>query len=59
MSMVIGAGLEFPIEGSTVIVAGINFINGFSDVLKGKNVITFQEHKAVPNAFELSLGVTF
>lgn len=59
VSMVIGAGMEYPIDNSTAIVVGINFINGFSDVLKNKNVITGEEHKAVPNAFELSLGVVF
>lgn len=59
MSMVIGVGLEFPIDNSTAIVASLNFINGFSNVLKNKNAITFQEHKAIPNAFELSIGVVF
>ena len=59
MSLVIGAGLEFPIDNSTSIVAGLNFINGFSNVLKGKNDVTGVSHKAIPNAIELMLGVTF
>lgn len=59
MSMVIGAGAEYPIDNSTSLIAGINFINGFSDVLKGKNSVTGVEHKGIPNAFELSLGVVF
>ena len=59
MSMVIGAGLEYPIDNSTAIVAGINFINGFTDVLKNTNAITGEGHKALPNAFELSLAVVF
>lgn len=59
MSLVIGAGAEFTIDDKTAIIAGINFINGFSDVLKNKNVVTGVGHKAIPNAFELSLGVVF
>jgi hypothetical protein len=59
LSMVIGAGVEYPIDNSTAIVAGVNFINGFSDVLKNKNAVTSEGHKALPNAFELSLGVVF
>ena len=59
VAMVIGAGVEYPIDNSTAIIAGINFLNGFSDVLKNKNVISLEGHKAIPNAFELSLGVVF
>ena len=60
MSLVIGGGVEFPIDNSTSIVAGLNFINGFSNVLKNKNAVTPSiNHKAIPNAIELSLGVVF
>lgn len=60
VEMVIGAGVEYPIDNSTAIVAGINFLNGFSNVLKNKNAVnTSINHKAIPNAFELSLGVVF
>ncbi len=60
MSLVIGAGVEFPIDNSTSIVAGLNFINGFSNVLKGKNAVNESiRNKAIPNAIELMLGVTF
>ena len=60
MSLVIGAGVEFPIDNSTSIVAGFNFINGFSNVLKGKNTVNESiRNKAIPNAIELMLGVTF
>ncbi|MBW6490137.1 MAG: PorT family protein [Lentimicrobium sp.] len=59
-TMVIGGGIEYPIDNSTAIIAGINFINGLSDVLKGDNrVNTAVEHKGVPNAFELTIGVIF
>lgn len=59
-TMVVGGGIEYPIDNSTAIIAGINFINGLSDVLKGDNrVDPTVEHKGVPNAFELTLGVIF
>ncbi len=60
VSMVIGAGVEYPIDNSTAIIGGINFINGFSNVLKNENAVNSSiEHKAIPNAFELSLGIVF
>ena len=59
MSLVVGAGVEFPVDNSTSIIAGLNFINGFSNVLKNKNEVTGVSHKAIPNAIELSLGVVF
>lgn len=60
VTMVVGGGIEYPIDKSTAIFAGINFINGLSDVLKGDNrAINSVEHKGVPNAFELTLGVIF
>ncbi len=60
ISMVIGAGIEYPIDNSTALVAGINFVNGLSDVLKGKNAVdSTVEHMAVPNAFEITFGIIF
>lgn len=59
-TMLVGLGIEYPIDNSTAIVAGINFVNGLSDVLKGKNTIDGTiDHKGIPNAFELSLGIIF
>lgn len=59
-TMIIGLGIEYPIDNSTAIVAGINFVNGLSDVLKGKNTVDGTiDHKGIPNAFELSLGIIF
>jgi hypothetical protein len=58
--MIVGAGIEYPIDKSSAIVAGINFVNGLSDALKGKNAVDGTiNHKGIPNAFELSLGVIF
>lgn len=59
-SMVVGAGIEYPIDKSTALVAGINFINGLTNVLKGDNSVDASvSHRAVPNAFELNLGIIF
>ncbi|MFH1120462.1 MAG: porin family protein [Bacteroidota bacterium] len=59
-SMIVGAGIEYPIDNSTAIVAGINFNNGFTNALKGKNTIDSSvEHHGVPNFLELSLAVMF
>ncbi|HOI87101.1 MAG TPA: outer membrane beta-barrel protein [Lentimicrobium sp.] len=60
ISMVVGAGIEYPIDNSTALVAGINFVNGLSDVLKGKNALDNSiKHKAIPNMLELSVGIVF
>ena len=37
-SLIIGAGLEYNLQGSTSIVAGITFNNGFNDVLKNSAI---------------------
>jgi hypothetical protein len=59
-TMIVGVGIEYPIDKSSAIVAGINFVNGLSDALKGKNAVDGTiNHKGIPNAFELSLGVIF
>jgi len=60
ISMVVGGGIEYPIDNSTALVAGINFVNGLSDVLKGKNALDNSiKHKAIPNMLELSVGIVF
>lgn len=59
-SMIIGAGVEYPFDNNTSLVAGINFNNGFSNALKGKNSVNiYNEHRAKTNFIELSLGVMF
>ena len=59
-SMIVGAGVEFPIDNSTSIVGGINFNNGFTNVLKGNNsAYPATEHQGVPNFLEISLAVMF
>jgi hypothetical protein len=58
-ALILGAGVEFYLDQSTSLVAGIIFSNGISNVLKGNNAITNYRQKAVPNYFELTLGVIF
>ncbi|PKO97673.1 MAG: hypothetical protein CVU14_10080 [Bacteroidetes bacterium HGW-Bacteroidetes-9] len=59
-SMIVGAGVEYPIDNSTSIVGGINFNNGFTNVLKGNNsAYPATEHQGVPNFVELSFAVMF
>ncbi|MBE0640493.1 MAG: PorT family protein [Bacteroidales bacterium] len=58
--MLIGLGAEYSLGGSTVLTAGINFNNGFTDVLRGSNALNTKiEENAISNAIELSLGVIF
>ena len=51
-SLIAGAGIEYSISGSTSIVAGIIYNNGFGDVLRGKGVL--QETNGSPVFSNLS-----
>ena len=53
VNMIIGAGLEYTISGSTVITGGLEFNNGFFDVFDG------DQGKGVTNYLGLNLGVLF
>jgi len=59
-SLLVGAGIDYVIDESISLVIGLNFNNGFSNVLKGKNT-TYPDTdaKAVPYYFELNIGVIF
>lgn len=59
-SLIVGAGVEYPFDNSTSLVAGINFNNGFTNVLKGDNSVNSSlEHHGVPNSVELSIAIMF
>lgn len=59
-SLLVGAGTEYVIDESVSIVMGINFNNGFTNILTGKNTVDSSvDAKAVPYYFELNLGVIF
>jgi hypothetical protein len=53
VSMIIGGGIEYTLSGSTTILAGITFNNGFMDVFDGDNI------KANSDFLGLTLGVLF
>lgn len=59
-ALVLGGGIEYYVDNSTSIIAGITFSNGISNVLKGENDVDPSiEQKAVPHYIELTLGVIF
>jgi hypothetical protein len=52
VSMILGAGIEYTLSGSTVLLAGLQFSNGFTDVFDG-------EAKVNSNYLALNLGILF
>ncbi|MEI8204779.1 MAG: outer membrane beta-barrel protein [Bacteroidota bacterium] len=59
-SLIIGLGTEYRIAGSTKIVAGLIFNNGFTDILSGKNrKDNAISEKAFVNQVELNIGIVF
>lgn len=72
-SLIVGGGIEYNISGTTSILAGVTFNNGFTNVLNKKGVKTdeadspvFEDRepvlyklKAVGNYIEFNIGVLF
>ncbi len=59
-SFIFGAGIEYPINGSTYLRSGIQFNNGFTNVLKGNNVVYSDiKNQARSQFFELNLCIIF
>jgi hypothetical protein len=59
-SLIIGLGIEYSLGGTTSVIAGINFNNGFSNILKGKNDINSEiEEEAISNYLEINVGILF
>ncbi len=60
-SLIIGLGIEYSLGGTTSVIAGINFNNGFTNILKGKNDIIKPEieEKAISNYLEINIGILF
>ncbi len=59
-SFIFGAGIEIPLNGSTYIRTGIQFNNGFTDVLKGNNVVYPDiKNQARSQFFELNACILF
>jgi hypothetical protein len=59
-SLIVGAGLQYSLGGSTSMMFEIVFNNGFSDFLKGKNSVDpTVKQDAISNYIEFNLGVIF
>lgn len=59
-SLILGAGIEYLLGGSTLLTFGITFDNGFTDVLKYENTADPDvNHKAINNYLELNMGIIF
>jgi Outer membrane protein beta-barrel domain len=52
----IGGGIEYSLGGTTALMAGIKYTNGFVDVTKDKNKIS---DKTVLNSVSLQIGILF
>ncbi len=58
-SLNIGGGIRYNIGAANSLLFGINFNNGFVDILKGHNTKTDEKEDAILNYFEISVGVLF
>lgn len=59
-ALILGAGAEMSLGGSTALTAGITFNNGFLDVLNGKNTLDpTLNNKALANFLSLDIGIVF
>lgn len=59
VSMILGLGLEHSLGGTTALIGGITFNNGFTNILKGKDALSDRNKQARANYVELSIGVLF
>ncbi|MBL7943801.1 MAG: PorT family protein [Flavobacteriales bacterium] len=74
MSLVVGGGIEYSLSGTTAILAGVTFNNGFTDVLQGNAVKTdnadspvfdvdnnpvMYKLKGITNHVEVNIGILF
>ncbi len=59
VSMILGLGFEHSLGGTTSLVVGMNFNNGFTSILKGKDWQNLRNQQARANYIELSVGVLF
>lgn len=58
-SMIVGLGLERSLGGNTSLLGGINFNNGLTNVLKGKDFQDVRNLNARANYIEVTLGILF
>lgn len=58
-SIIIGGGCSIDLNSATTLILGLNFNNGFIDILKGHNSLNNDKEQAYLNYFELNIGVLF
>ena len=58
-SLIVGGGVEYYIDESTLIFVEFNYNNGFTNVLKGENTVDPTLSQAQLHYIELAIGVIF
>ncbi|HOI32510.1 MAG: porin family protein [Bacteroidales bacterium] len=59
-SLILGAGVEYLLGGSTFITAGIRFDNNFIDIMKDQSKVDSSvEQKGIANLLEFQIGLLF
>jgi hypothetical protein len=58
-ALILGLGAQYNFSGNTDLVFGVNFNNGFTNVLKGSNNVSGFSETAISNFIELNIGVLF
>lgn len=59
-ALLFGLGVEYPLGPSLKAIGGLSLNNGFSDILKGSNLVDSSvSHKAFANFIELNIGIVF
>ena len=59
LGLLLGAGAEFSLGGTTRLTAGFGYNNSLFDVLTKKNSVSNDEEDAKPSFVELSVGILF
>ncbi len=59
LALQFGIGVDYLIDKSTFLFAGIHFNNGLTNVMNGVNPRTRETQRAVPNYLALSVGIMF
>jgi opacity protein-like surface antigen len=58
VALVIGAGMEYSLAKNASVLVGVEYNNGFTNLLKSKPEHT-SKHSAVTNYFQLTIGIVF
>ncbi len=58
-SLILGIGAELSLGGTTSILMGLGYNNGFFNALSGKNIVTNVDEDAKSSFVDLSVGIIF